>query len=153
LDEYSGRGADEWCYVHLVSGPVSKRLGIFLGLLSLVACAAVPASAGAESGPPIAAMTLVFAGDSAHVAGDDLAVPVECLGAQNGFCSGVLTVAQGGRRSTLPFSVKGGGTPETLYLPLRIETGRRGATKVLATAATAQTLGSPMVTKSLLYTR
>jgi hypothetical protein len=133
-------------------GPVSKRLGMFLGLLSLAGCAAVPASAGAESGPPIAAMTLVFVGETAHVAGGDLAVPVECLGGQTGYCSGVLTVSRGGQRSVVPFSLKGG-SAESLYVPLRLEAGGRRTTKVSATATTSQPLGTPAVTKSLLYTR
>jgi hypothetical protein len=124
----------------------------FLSALLLVfglGPAAVPAVAGAES--PASTPVLAFAGDTAHIAGSQVAVPVQCEGASSAFCSGTVTLTRGGQRATVPFSVQGG-ADETVYVPLRLEAMGR-PTKVSAALSTALPLGGPISTKTLLFVR
>lgn len=111
--------------------------------------AAVPVAAGAEA--PASTPVLAFAGDTARSVGSQVAVPVECEGTTSAFCSGTVTLIRGGRRATVPFSVRGG-ADETLYVPLRLEsTGR--PVKVNATLSTVLPLGGPTATKTILFVR
>jgi hypothetical protein len=123
-------------------------LPIFLLMFGL-GPAAVPAVAGAEA--PASTPVLAFAGDSAHIVGGQVAVPVECEGTPSGFCSGTVTLTRGGQRASAPFAVRGG-ADETLYVPFRLEVSGR-PTKVSATLSTALPLGGPIGTKTLLFVR
>jgi hypothetical protein len=111
-----------------------------------LAGAAVPASAGAESPVFVPGMELVFAGETAQSVGDQIVVPVRCIGEGPGFCSGVVTLSGNGHRRTVPFSVQAG-TRESLFVPLRFD----GAGPVSGVAKTDQRLGPPSSTKTLLY--
>jgi hypothetical protein len=116
--------------------------------LALGAAAAIPASAPAASAGAATGETLVFGATPAHIDGKLVVVPVECLGAGRGLCSGVVTLSWDGHRSTEPFSVRGGAR-EVLFVPLRIGAAR--PRKVRGLATTDQSPGPPRNSKAVLY--
>lgn len=95
-------------------------------------------------------MELDFAGDSVQAAAGEVAVPVACSGVPGGFCSGTITLSWSGKRSTVPFSVRGGGK-ETVLVPLRVETRAGHPARLSAVASTVQPLGAPVTRKAALY--
>lgn len=123
-----------------------RHSAALLCVLGLTAAAAAPSSAAADSPVFIPGMELVFAGETAQSVGDQIVVPVRCLGESPGFCSGVMTLAGGGHRRTVPFSVRAGAR-ESLFVPLRLE----GSGPLRGTATTDQRLGPPSSTKTLLF--
>jgi hypothetical protein len=129
------------------STQVLAVLGCALGAASFMA---IPVSAGADSAISPSATTLVFANNDAHSVSDNVAVSVECLGEAHGFCSGVVSLSRAGHRISIPFSVRGGGH-ESLFVPLRLETGKSQPRKVHGVATTIQALGPPTSTKEFLY--
>jgi hypothetical protein len=97
-------------------------------------------------------MSLVFSSGQAHEAAGNLAVPVQCLGSGNGFCSGVVTLSRSGHHIGIPFSVRAGGN-EVLFVPLRL-TGRGDhPRKVHGVATTDQALGPATSAKQYLFAR
>jgi hypothetical protein len=120
-----------------------------IGALGIVACVALPAAAAAA--PPTETVSLVFTTGTAREVAGNLAVPVRCLGESTDICSGVLTLSGSGRKASIPFSVQGG-SGESIYLPLRLEDGRR-AQKVIALASTAQPGGPPASVTEVLSVR
>jgi hypothetical protein len=118
-------------------------------LVGALTSVAAPAAAGAET--PAYAPVLAFAGDTAHAAAGQVAVPVECPGESSEFCSGTVTLTRGGQHATVPFSVRGD-AEETLFVPLRLEgTGR--PVRVSAVLLTQQALGGPVSAKTQLFVR
>jgi hypothetical protein len=115
------------------------RFAATIGALGIAACVALPSAATAA--PPSETVSLVFATGTAREVAGNLAVPVHCIGASTDFCSGVLTLAGGGRKASIPFSVPAG-SGESIFVPLRLE-GRRRSQKVVAVAGTAQPIGPP----------
>ncbi|MBS1885395.1 MAG: hypothetical protein JSS97_20790 [Actinobacteria bacterium] len=97
-------------------------------------------------------MTLVFASDSTHEAAGNVAVPVQCLGPDNGFCSGVVTLSRSGHSTSIPFSVRGGGR-EVLFVPLRLGGRADHPRRVHGVATTDQALGPATSAKQFLYAR
>jgi hypothetical protein len=131
------------------SGKSARGLTALLCVLG-VAGVILPASAGAESSLSAQGMTLVFAGGNARSIADNVAVPVRCLGAGHGFCSGNVTLSRNGHHISIPFSVQGGGH-EVLFVPLALRGEARHARKVHGVATTIQPLGPATSTKEFLY--
>lgn len=128
------------------------RLAALLTVLGVSACLAVPASAGADSLASAGAMSLVFSSGQAHEAAGNVAVPVQCVGAGDGFCSGVVTLSHSGHHISTPFSVRAGGT-EVLFVPLRLGGHADHPRKVHGVATTVQPLGPATRAKQYLYAR
>jgi hypothetical protein len=123
-----------------------RRLVACFCVLGLIGSIALPASAGAESAISLPGMELAFGTRDAHNIGNEVAVPVECYGEEGGFCSGVVTLSRGGRRTSVPVSVRGG-AHESVFVPLRLA----GAGKLRGIATTDQRLGPPSTTETFLY--
>jgi hypothetical protein len=127
-----------------------RRISAVLGAVGIAACLSVPASAGASSSDA-GAMSLVFASGQTHEAAGNVAVPVQCLGSGDGFCSGVVTLSRSGHSISIPFSVRGGGH-EVLFVPLRVSGHGDHPRRVHGVAATDQALGPATRAKQFLYT-
>ncbi|MFT3864508.1 MAG: hypothetical protein QM729_09570 [Solirubrobacterales bacterium] len=125
------------------------RKPILLAALALAGLGAIPAQAGAVAPAAIPGMRLVFAEAPAHNYGNQVAVRVECLGAEGGFCSGTVTLSRAGQKASVPFSVRGGGG-ETLFVPLRLGSSLRRSAKLFGQASTNQPGSSPTATSSTL---
>jgi hypothetical protein len=131
----------------------SSRRHLAVALLALLGLAAILGPAASLAAPPAeapGAMELVFTSDTARSGGGQLAVPVECQGDANGYCSGELTLSRAGERQTVPFSVAGG-ERESLYVPFAAPRGR--GWKVHGVATTAQRLGPPSSNATYLFAR
>jgi hypothetical protein len=128
------------------------RISTLVGALGIAACLTVPAAAGADASASANAMSLVFASGQAHQAAGNVAVPVQCLGSGDGFCSGVVTLSRSGHSISIPFSVRGGGN-EVLFVPLRVSGHGNHPRKVHGVATTDQALGPATSAKQFLYTR
>lgn len=128
-----------------------KQLTAAIAVLGLAGALVLPATAGAQSAA-IGGMTLVFSGGNAHSVADNVAVPVECLGEGDGFCSGVVTLSRSGHRISVPFSVRGG-SHEVLFVPLRLHGGATHPRKVHGVATTVQPQGPATTTKEFLYAK
>jgi hypothetical protein len=123
-----------------------RNLAALLCILGLAVGLAAPAAAAAETPISTPGMELVFGGGRVRSDGDLVAVPVRCLGEGRGFCSGVVTLSEEGRRQTVPFSVQAG-SRESLFVPLRLS----GNGKVRGIATTDQRIGPPSSIETLLY--
>jgi hypothetical protein len=128
------------------------RLKAFLLSPVLAACLLAPGASGAETPAVRPGMELVFAGQTARVLGDDVAVPVMCVGEQRGICSGVLTLSRAGRKASVAYSV-GGGAQDSLFLRFRLDPSSGQPAMVSAIASTDQGLGAPTRTEALLRAR
>ncbi len=120
-----------------------------IGVVGIAACVALPGAAAAA--PPSESVSLVFTTGTAREVAGNLAVPVRCLGEATDFCSGVLTLSGSGHKTSIPFSVRGGSS-ESIYVPFRLEGGRR-APKVIADAGTTQPIGPPASVSEVLSIR
>lgn len=116
------------------------------GALAIGVCVALPSAAAAAT--PAESVNVVFATGTARQLAGNLAVPVRCLGEPTDFCSGVLTLASGGHKVSVPFSVQGG-SAESVFVPLRLERESR-LRRVLGVAATAQPGGPPVKVTEVL---
>jgi hypothetical protein len=131
-------------------GNVGRRLGALGAVLAVAGCVVIPASAGADGSLAAPGMTLVFASGKTRSIADNVSVPVSCVGAGHGFCSGTITLSRKGHHTSIPFSVRGGGH-EVLFVPLRLGAGKsHHAKKVHGVATTVQPLGPPTSTKEFL---
>lgn len=128
---------------------MSSTTRIAVGSWVVVALAILCGPASAGSQVPDSSMELVFAGSAVNRVGDQLAVPVECLGDAGGFCSGVLTLSRGGRHTSATFSVRGG-SRDSLFVAS--PTARAGG-KVHGVATTAERVGAPISRATYLYAR
>lgn len=117
-----------------------------LGIASLI----TPAGAGAENSLTGGGLTLVFSGGKARSVAGNVAVPVRCIGAGHGFCSGNVTLSRRGHHISIPFSVQGGRN-EVLFVPLTLGGGANHPRKVQGVATTVQPLGPATSTRELLY--
>jgi hypothetical protein len=115
--------------------------------IALLACLAL--WAGTAAAAPATGMELEFAGDTAELSADQIAVPVECVGESTGFCSGTLSLSWHGKRSVSAFSVQGG-YDETVIVPLPIK-GLDGRARIAAVATTSQPLGPAVTRKAVLH--
>lgn len=123
---------------------------IFLSALLLVIClspAAAPAVAGAES--PAYTPVLAFLTDTARAYPGEIAVPVECEGARDAFCSGTVTLIREGRHASVPVSIQGG-SAENVYVPLRLDPHAPRPVRVSATLITLPPIGGTIATKTIL---
>jgi hypothetical protein len=132
-------------------GNSSRRALALVSVLAIAAAVALPASAGADTSLS-SGLSLVFAGGKAHAITDNVAVPVECVGAGDGFCSGQVTLSHNGHRVTIPVSVPGGGQ-EVLIVPLSVGSTKSHPRKVHGVATTTEPLGHPVSIKEYLYAR
>jgi hypothetical protein len=129
-------------------GKSGRRLATLLPLLAIAGAIAIPPSAGADA-PFSSGLSLVFAGGKARAVADNVAVPVECVGSGDGFCSGEVTLSREGHRISIPVSVRGGGR-EVLFVPLRVGSTKRHPRKVHGVVTTVQPLGPPTSTREFL---
>lgn len=121
-----------------------------LGTIAMLACLGVFASGSLASATTSGQGTeLEFAGDTAEYAGGQVAVPVECVGEPDAFCSGTLALSWHGKRSVSTFSVQGNHA-ETVLVPLPIS-GRARRVQVAAVATTSQPLGPAITRKAVLH--
>jgi hypothetical protein len=127
-----------------------KRVATALAVLGLAGALVLPSTAGADASAIAPGMALVFSGGKAHSVADNIAVPVDCLGEGQGFCSGVITLSRSGHRISVPFSVRGGGH-EVLFVPLRLGGGKAHPRKVHGVATTVQPQGPATSTREFLY--
>ncbi len=132
-------------------GNYGRRALAVVPVLAIAAAIVLPASAGADASLA-SGLNLVFAGGKAHAISNNVAVPVECVGAGEGFCSGQVTLSHDGHRITVPVSVRGGGH-EVVIVPLRVGSTKAHARKVHGVATTTEPLGHPVSIKEYLYAK
>ena len=125
-----------------------KALALLLSVIGVLGAAFVPATAGAQSAAS-QGMSLVFSTGKAKSVADNVAVPVQCLGSGNGFCSGNVTLSRNGHRISIPFSVRGGGQ-DVLFVPLALGRGAQHPRKVHGVATTVQPLGPAISSRAFL---
>lgn len=116
----------------------SIQLKASLALLAAIGALAILASPGAAGAAVGSGSELTFPSDEAHVAGSRASFWVECSATETSTCNGTLTLATGGRRHEVPFSVVAG-THQSLTV--RLGAGASAAKRFIAVAKTAQPSG------------
>ncbi len=116
-----------------------RRLAALVCATAALAVAA-PAAASAEApfGAATAPVTANFARPVAKVVGNQALVQLHCAGSHLGVCSGTVSLAAGGKRHQVPFSVLGG-MSDVVAVP--VSHGALDSGRGLAVARTAQAAG------------
>jgi hypothetical protein len=115
-----------------------------------VASAATTTEAFPGAGPE---MSLEFTRATTRVVGPGALVFVKCAGSTSGLCTGTVTLQLGASHRKVPFSIFGGAS-QGLVVPLGSDKqafARAGGQTALATASTAQPLGSYVETTGVLH--
>jgi hypothetical protein len=135
---------------------VNSKIAALIASAALIFCttavasAATPTEAYPGAGPE---MSLEFTRSTTRVVGPGALVYVKCAGPSEGLCTGTVTLELGASHRKIPFSVTGG-AKQTLVVPLGSDKqsfARASGETTLATAATAQPLGSYAETTGVLH--
>lgn len=123
------------------------RFGLVAATCAL-AMLALPSAGSAIAPTSTSELSLVFPSQEAHLAGSQALVLVKCLGSEVSTCNGTLTLATGGNKHKVPFSVIGG-TSQNLTVPLG--SNADAAKRAIAVARTSQASGRYVRSSEVLH--